>query len=59
LGTQAARQLFKRHVGFWEVRVMRDNNNAARFWSDIISAFTRGDFTVIPQNAGQRFLFSS
>ena len=45
VGEAAARALFDRFPGRWEVRQTRTNQAATRFWVAVIDRYTRGDFT--------------
>jgi predicted acetyltransferase len=40
VGTQAALKVWGRFPGVWEVRVIRKNDAARRFWAEAISLFT-------------------
>jgi predicted acetyltransferase len=44
IGTEAARQVWQRFQGHWEVRVMATNEPAYRFWSRAIESFVGVDF---------------
>jgi predicted acetyltransferase len=45
VGKQAARRLFARHPGRWEVRELPSNMPAQGFWRRIIADYTQGDFS--------------
>jgi len=45
IGTQAAQQVWQRHLGKWEVAVIPDNRSALRFWEKSIEDFTHNRFT--------------
>jgi predicted acetyltransferase len=45
IGKRAARLLFDRHPGLWEVREMPSNTPAQAFWRRIIAEYTQGNFT--------------
>jgi len=40
IGTEVAREVWRRFQGPWEVRVMQSNLSAHHFWDRAISAFT-------------------
>jgi predicted acetyltransferase len=40
IGTEIAHEVWRRFPGSWEVRVMRSNRAARRFWERAIAAFT-------------------
>ena len=40
IGSQAAREVWRRFPGMWEVRVMPANVSAVRFWAEAIATFT-------------------
>lgn len=44
VGETAARWLFDRYPGRWEVRQMRDNTRAIAFWRRVIDRYTGGYF---------------
>lgn len=44
VGQAAAIALFDRCPGRWEVRELRANRSAQRFWRAVINAYTAGDF---------------
>ena len=50
-GEAAARALFDRYPGRWQVRVRHDNLPAQAFWRATISRFTNGNFTELAAGA--------
>jgi len=44
VGLEAARQLFARHPGAWEVRERKENVAATAFWRKAIGAYTEGRY---------------
>ena len=44
VGTRAATAVFSLHPGRWEVRVVKTNPKAERFWESVISAYTAGNY---------------
>jgi len=59
----AAQQLFARHPGPWEVRVIDSNTVARAFWRETITRFTGGNFDESRNNQqrhqGPFFAFTS
>ena len=47
LGKRAARAVFERFPGRWEVRVRVANQHALAFWSDIVAAVAQDRFSVL------------
>jgi len=45
IGKQIATQLFNLHKGLWEVFQRESNKPAQLFWSNVIGAYTKGNFT--------------
>ena len=45
IGKQIAIQLFNLHKGLWEVFQRETNKPAQLFWSNVIGAYTKGNFT--------------
>ena len=45
IGKQIAIQLFNLHKGLWEVFQRESNKPAQLFWSNVIGAYTKGNFT--------------
>ena len=60
VGTQIAHEIWDKFPGPWEVRVMRSNSAAHKFWSHTISAFTGKPVTTVQiEKDGERWsLFS-
>lgn len=60
IGAKVAHEVWRRHPGPWEVRVVEANAAALIFWQRAISAFT--GTAIVPvrveQGGRQRFLFS-
>ncbi len=44
LGNKAAREVFKRYPGKWEVRVLKENALAYSFWKKVLSVSTTKNF---------------
>ncbi|MCB9600709.1 MAG: GNAT family N-acetyltransferase [Sandaracinus sp.] len=45
VGALAAKQLFDRFAGRWEVRQIRENTRATQFWRTVVGEYTGGDFS--------------
>src|SRR5262249_11253970 len=45
IGGTAARELFDRFAGAWQVRELPANMSAQAFWRRVIDEYVRGDFT--------------
>jgi predicted acetyltransferase len=45
VGRQAARTVFDRFPGSWEIGVLRSNTGAQRFWRSVIGEYTMGRYT--------------
>jgi predicted acetyltransferase len=60
IGTRAAREVWQRFPGPWQVRVMQSNISAFSFWQHAIQGFTGKVLTpALIENDGQRWhLFS-
>lgn len=58
LGRLAARQLFKRFSGEWEVSQIRGNQPAKKFWRSVIEEYTNGSWTEMEVESRliQRFI---
>ena len=63
VGERAATDLFRRYGGRWEVRVIRSNTAAHRFWRGTIKAFTGANYRecdiATDRHDGPVFLFES
>ncbi len=63
VGASAAQQLFARHAGPWEVRVIDANTIARAFWRETITRYTQGNFaetrTDSPRHKGPVFTFTT
>jgi predicted acetyltransferase len=63
IGREAAFQLWNRLAGRWIVRVSEGNPGAIRFWTDVITEYTRGTATRFERsgtpNAWRVFSFGS
>jgi predicted acetyltransferase len=56
IGAAAAREIWRRFPGAWEVRVMEDNHPARAFWSAAAGAFTHSRAEgVITELQGKRW----
>ncbi len=42
IGQAAARQVFDRHHGMWELTILPDNERAQVFWRSVLGPYTRG-----------------
>lgn len=46
VGLYAAKQLFDKHPGFWEVCYLRNNLPASKFWKDVVEKYTNSNYEV-------------
>lgn len=53
IGRKAAFKIFEQMGGKWEIRQLRSNPKSTPFWRSILTAFTRGQFTEIRQEASE------
>ncbi len=53
VGEHAARWLFDRFRGTWEVREIAGNDAAVRFWRNVITRYTKDQFHEIEQHDDQ------
>ena len=44
IGSHAARELFDRFRGVWEIRQRTEHPDATRFWQDVIRRYTNGAY---------------
>jgi predicted acetyltransferase len=49
VGEQAARDVFNRFRGRWEVRVIVENEPALAFWRRVLSRYTSGRYVELPE----------
>jgi predicted acetyltransferase len=59
IGTAAAKLIFDRYPGRWEVVELPGNNSAVLFWRSVISEYTDGNFTQTTLDGSTRQLFST
>jgi len=55
VGREAARQVFARHQGRWEVAELAGNRAAIAFWNRVIGDFTGGQYLRLDEGARQQF----
>jgi predicted acetyltransferase len=55
VGRSAARQVFDRYRGRWQVLELDCNEPAKRFWREVIDEYTGGRFQNLNNGAEQRF----
>ena len=55
VGREAARQVFERHCGRWEVAELTGNTAAVTFWNQVIGEFTGGHYLRLDNGARQQF----
>ena len=53
VGKEAASQIFSMLSGKWEVRVMRENANAEKFWEIAIGEYTQGNYKKERRDSGE------
>lgn len=59
IGTKAAAMLFDKHPGIWEVTYWKNNIPAGKFWKEVISSYTGGDFRVCGDDKQTGLLFEN
>lgn len=47
VGKEAAMQVFSKFPGRWEVAVAKENAPGLKFWENVISAYTKGNFEKV------------
>ncbi len=55
VGEAAARAIFDRFRGWWEVVQLARNAPAIAFWNGVVGAYTGGDYETLDAGARQRF----
>jgi len=59
VGRSAVRLILNRFAGRWEIVEYARNPNAVKFWRDVVSGYTRGDFRERNINGEVRQYFTS
>jgi predicted acetyltransferase len=59
VGAQAARQLFDRFQGHWDVRELSTNAPAQKFWRSVIGAYASYEENVTKDEVSQHFVSGS
>lgn len=63
IGEEAARQIFDKFKGNWEVLQHGNNDPSKYFWKKVIEEYTKGDFELLGVQTenwiGQGYLFSN
>jgi predicted acetyltransferase len=54
VGTEAARQIWSRFPGAWEIRVMEDNHGAYQFWAHAVKTALGQDVSSVQVEMGSR-----
>lgn len=53
IGESAAREIFNRHKGTWEVCYLRRNTPAKAFWEKVIDRYTDGQYEICGEHDGE------
>jgi len=59
IGRSAVRLILNRFAGRWEIVEYSRNPNAVKFWRDVVSGYTRGDYRERNANGEVRQYFTS
>lgn len=59
VGRSAVRLILNRFAGRWEIVEYSRNPNAVKFWRNVVSVYTRGDFRELNANGEVRQYFTS
>lgn len=58
IGKKVAIEIFEKYKGYWEVKPIKNSNEAYLFWKKTIEDYTNGNYTIKSNETEEIFIFN-